>query len=170
MYSKSGTPAHRSTALLQPGANFEGLLAAVPSAILGMDRDGVIQFVNRRAASIFGYDGDDLVGQPIQTVVPESFPKVHYARGAGSLADPTSPTMGADLEMTGRRRDGSQFSVEISLSHIGAGDEMFVIAAVRDMTAGNEAEEGRRQSERALAAIEFSGDAIIIGTLDGLIT
>jgi diguanylate cyclase (GGDEF)-like protein/PAS domain S-box-containing protein len=170
MYSKSGTPVARGAGPLPCKATFEGLLEAAPDGMVAVDPTGTIRFVNRHAESLFGYDRGALAGLPIETLVPDSFQIVHNTLRAGYFADPRARKLGTALEVEGRRHDGSQFPVDIAMSHLGSGDEMLVIAAVRDMTARNEAEDGRRQSDRMLAAIEFSGDAIMIGTPDGIIT
>jgi diguanylate cyclase (GGDEF)-like protein/PAS domain S-box-containing protein len=120
--------------------------------------------------SLFGYERDALVGLPIETLVPESFRTAHRAHRANPVADSKARPMGVGLQLTGRRRNGTEFPVDVSLSYFGAGDGRVVIAAVRDLTARNEAEEARRQSDRMSAVIEFSGEAIISSTLDGTVT
>src|ERR1035437_3844221 len=87
----------------------EGLLEAVPDALLGVDHAGVIRFVNHQTELLFGYDRDDLVGAPIETLVPESVRSVHKVHREGYVAAPFTRIMGADLELRGRRRDGTQF-------------------------------------------------------------
>ena len=170
MLSKSGKPTSRGTALGQHAANFEGLLEAAPDAMVGVDRAGVIQFVNRQMEVLFGHDRDALVGQLIETLVPESFRTVHQAQREGYVAAPRTQALGHERELRGRRRDGTEFPVDISLSYVGTGDGLLVIAAVRDMTTRNEAEEIRRRADRLAAVVEFSGDCIISSTLDGTIT
>ena len=170
MPSKRGTPTSRGTAVGQQEADFEGLLEAMPDALVGVDRTGVIRFVNRQTEALFGYDRDVLVGQLIETLMPVSFWAGHQAQRVGDVADPRTRKMGTDLEPSGRRRDGTEFPADVSLSHLDTGDGPLVIAAVRDMTARNEAEEGRRRSDRLAAVVEFSGDAIMSNTLDGIIT
>jgi diguanylate cyclase (GGDEF)-like protein/PAS domain S-box-containing protein len=151
-------------------ANFESLLEAAPDAMVGVDRSGVIQFVNRQTEALFGYDRDAMVGKLIETLVPESLRTIHQAHRAVFVAYPRSLTFGHDRELHGRRHDATEFPVDISLSHIGTGDDLLVIAAMRNMTARNDAEEGRRQADRMSAVIEFNADAIISGTPDGVIT
>ena len=148
----------------------EGLLEAVPDALLGVDHAGVIRFVNHQTELLFGYDRDDLVGAPIETLVPESVRSVHKVHREGYVAAPFTRIMGADLELRGRRRDGTQFPVDISLSHTDTEDGPLVIAAVRDMTDRNKTEEGRRHSDQLAAIVEHSDDAIIGKTLDGIVT
>ena len=149
---------------------FEGLLEAMPEALVGVDHAGAIRFVNHQTELLFGYNRDDLVGGPLELLVPESVRSVHKAHWEAYLAAPFTRTMGQGLELYGRRRDGTQFPVDIALSHTDIDDGPLVIAAVRDMTDRKKAEEGRRHSDRLAAIVENSNDAIIGETLDGVIT
>jgi PAS domain S-box-containing protein len=114
--------------------NFEGLLETAPDALVGVDQDGVIRFVNHQTESLFGYERDDLVGQPIEMLVPESRRAVHRVHRQGYVQHPRDRAMGTGLKLRGRRRDGTHFPVDIALSHIDTGEGLFVIAAVRDMS------------------------------------
>src|ERR1035437_3447583 len=146
---------------------FKSLLEAVPDALVGMDQAGVIRFVNRQTESLFGYDRDDLVGQPIQTLVPEYLWEVYSEHREQYFADARSRSMGLDLELGGRQQDGTELPVNISLSHLDTGDVLLVITAVREVNGHAQALE----NSRLLAAIvENSNDAIIAKTLDGMIT
>ena len=82
MLSMSEKPMSRGTALGQHAVSFESLLEAAPDAMVGVDQAGVIRFVNRQTDSLFGYDRADLVGQSIETLVPEFFRKGHLAHRA----------------------------------------------------------------------------------------
>jgi PAS domain S-box-containing protein len=168
MPSTLGEPAPATPFLGAVG--FGVLLEAMPDALVGVDRAGVICLVNRQAEALFGYDRAALVGQLVETLVPESFRMAHQAQREVYLADPKTRSMGTDPQFIGVRRDGTEFPVDISLSQVQTGEGLLVIAAVRDMTARNKAEEDRRQSDRLLAAMHFSGDPIISSTLDGTIT
>ena len=128
-------------------AKFEGLLEAAPDAMIGVDRSGVIRFVNRQSESLFGYERDDLLGQPIETLVTESFMAVHPGHRAVYLADPQTRAMGSGLELSGRRLDGTEFPATISLSSIETEDGLLVIAAVRDITERQLADQVLRDSE-----------------------
>jgi len=149
---------------------FEGLLDAVPDALVGVDQTGLIRFVNHQTELLFGYGRDDLVGQSIEVLVPESLQRFHSARREGYFADPETRAMGSGLDLTGRHRDGTEIPVDISLSHFDTVDGPLVIASVRDMTERKKAEEGRLRAERMSAVVEFSGEAILSSTLDGLVT
>src|SRR5664279_285331 len=139
---------------------FEGLLEAVPDALVGVDHEGVIRFVNRQTELLFGYDCGDLIGAPLEILVPESLRPVHRVHRERYVAAPFTRTMGLDLELRGRRRDGTQFPVDIALSHTDTEGGPLVIAAVRDMTDHNKTEEGRRHSDQLAAIVEHSDDAI----------
>src|SRR5450631_2242331 len=149
---------------------FEGLLEAVPDALLGVDHAGVIRFVNRQTELLFGYERGDLIGAPLETLVPESLRPVHKVHRERYVAAPFTRAMGLDLQLRGRRRDGTEFPVDIALSHTDTEDGPLVIAAVRDMTARKKAEEGRRHFDRLAAIVENSDDAIVGETLDGVVT
>jgi PAS domain S-box-containing protein len=146
---------------------FENLLEAAPDAMVGVDQAGVIRFVNRQTERLFGYDRDLLVGQPVETLMPESFRKIHAEHRASYVADPATRAMGAGLELTGRRQDGTEFPVDVSLSSIATEDGLLVTAAVRDVTDRKKESQDLRQMA---AIIEYSDDAIIGKTLDGVIT
>ncbi|MEP7193649.1 MAG: bifunctional diguanylate cyclase/phosphodiesterase [Actinomycetota bacterium] len=152
--------------MLQHVADFAGVFDAVPYAMVVVDRSGVIRFANRQTESLFDYRRDALVGRLIETLVPESVRTIHQAQREGYVADPKTRELG----MTGRKRDGTEFPLDVSLAHVGDGEDLLVIAAVRDMTARLEAEKERRQADRMSAVVEFSEDAILTGTLDGIIT
>jgi PAS domain S-box-containing protein len=149
---------------------FEGLLEAMPDALVGVDHAGVIRFVNRQMELLFGHDRNDLIGAPLETLVPESLRLVHKVHREGYVAAPFTRTMGLDLGLRGRRRDGTQFPVDIALSHTDTEDGPLVIAAVRDLTGRTKTEESRRRSERLAAIAEHSDDAIVGKTLDGINT
>jgi PAS domain S-box-containing protein len=149
---------------------FENLLEAVPDAMVGVDPAGVIRFVNRRTELLFGYNRDDLVGAPLETLVPDSFRQVHTAHRQGFFAEPETRAMGLNLELSGRQADGTVFPVDISLSHIDAEGGQLVIAAVRDMTERKKAVDHNHQMGRLAAIVEYSDDAIIGTSLDGTIT
>jgi PAS domain S-box-containing protein len=76
---------------------FEKLLEAVPDALVGMDQEGVIRFVNQQTESLFGYDRDQLIGQPIQTLVPESLWQIYAEHQQDYFADPRARSSGLDL-------------------------------------------------------------------------
>lgn len=153
--------------MLQQTTRFQSLLEAMPDAFVGVDQAGIIRFLNRRAESLFGYDRGQLIGQRIDSLVPESFQSAHPAQRASYLTDLAARSMGSGLELTGQRRDGTVFPVEISLSSFRTREGVLVTAAVRDITERKRAEQ---VLQRMATAIEFSGEAMITSTPDSLIT
>src|SRR6266851_10413247 len=148
-------------------ARFAGLLEAAPDAMVCVDADGRIALVNAQTERVFGYGRDELVGQPVEMLVPDAVRNVHPGHRAGYVADPAPRPMGAGLELAGRRRDGSTFPAEISLSAIDTERGILVSAAVRDVT------DRRRSAETAAqlaSIIQSSHDAVIGKTLDQVIT
>ena len=163
-------------------APLESLLEAVPGCLVGVDRGGVIRYVNRHAEVLFGYDQEDLVGRPIETLVPESVRPGHPAHREAYFAGPgiRRPKPGAGASdpkpvppprcLRGQRRDGTEFPLNLSLSRLETEDGLLVIAAVRDLTDREKAQEKDDMVSRLAAVVEQSDDAIIGKTLDGVVT
>ena len=183
MPSASKKPTSRRLAPRQHERDFERLLEAVPDALVAVDRSGVIRYVNRRAQSLFGYERDDLVGQPIETLVPESVRPAHpahreaYFAGTGTRR-PKPDSQGTREQkppasprcLRGRRRDGTEFPLNLSLSRSNTEAGPLVIAAVHDLTASQKANDKRDRMTRLAAMVEFSEDANISIGPDGIIT
>ncbi len=146
---------------------FAGLLEAVPDAMVCVDADGRIALVNAQAERLFGYGRDELIGQPVEMLVPDTVRDIHPGHRAGYVADPQHRPMGAGMELAGRRRDGTTFPAEISLSAIGTEEGVLVSAAVRDITQRLLAAETTAQ---LASIIQSSHDAVIGKTLEQVIT
>ena len=146
---------------------FESLLEAVPDALVGMDQQGVIRFVNRQTEALFGYDRDDLIGRPVEALLPKTLWQVYAAHRETYFADPRTRSSGVELQLSGRHQNGHEFPANISLSHIDTGDVLLVITAVRDVASRHRAVEA---AQLINAVVEYSNDAIIGSTLEGLIT
>ncbi|MDQ0363866.1 hybrid sensor histidine kinase/response regulator [Catenuloplanes indicus] len=132
-------------------AKFRALLEAAPDAIVGVATDGRIALVNAQAERMFGYPRDELFGQPIEILIPESLRPRHPAHRARYFADPRPRPMGEGQPLSAVRKDGTRFPAEISLSSIETEDGLIVSAAVRDVTDRVEADAER---ERLKAAAE----------------
>jgi PAS domain S-box-containing protein len=124
---------------------YRRLLETAPDAIVGVDADGRIVIVNAQTEAMFGYDRDELIGASIDVLVPERFREVHPVHRAVYGADPKSQRMGAGMQLAGRRRDGSEFPADISLSALETSDGLLVSAAIRDVSDRVEAQEARER-------------------------
>ncbi|MGB8651928.1 MAG: response regulator [Mycobacteriales bacterium] len=112
----------------------EQLIESLPDAVFVVAQDGTIAFVNGQAEVLFGYDRDELLGLPIETLVPETSRAAHPRHRQGYFRAPQVRPMGAGIDLSGRRKDGTEFPAEISLSSIVSKDRTLVTAAVRDVT------------------------------------
>src|SRR5438034_1549994 len=126
---------------------FRLVLDAAPNAMIMVDSTGVISFANAPAATVFGYSLSELIGRPIETLIPERFRDRHVGNRKGFLSEPSSRAMGAGRDLFGRRKDGSEFPVEVGLNPIHTTEDLFVLASVIDITARKQAElEHERQN------------------------
>ena len=128
-------------------AKYRGLLEATPDAIVVVNQGGDIVLLNLRAEKRFGYHHDELVGQPVKNIIPEGFAERLIADGLRSPADALAQEIGTGTELTGRRKDGSEFPIEIMLSALESPEGILVTAAIRDITTRTKAEADLLQSE-----------------------
>jgi PAS domain S-box-containing protein len=155
-------------------------LDAAPDAMIVIDSSGVIRFANRRVSALFGYLIDDLIGKPVELLIPERFRDRHVEKRKAYTRHPHARSMGGGLALFGLRQDATEFPVEISLSPVPGADagEVLVAAAIRDISERKAAEAELRTQLSALRhsqqllqrLVEFSDDAILTKTLDGVIT
>jgi PAS domain S-box-containing protein len=140
----------------QGDAQFRALLDAVPDAIVGVDRGGRITIVNAEACRIFGYTRQEMLGCPVEVLLPEALRAAHAGHREAFVANPRQRPMGAGICLAGRRKDGSVFPVEISLSGNVDGEDSLIVAAIRDVTAWREIESALRD---AVAAAQAANEA-----------
>jgi PAS domain S-box-containing protein len=161
-------------------------LETLPDAIVAVDHDGTIVQVNSQAQDLFGYDRDELIGQKVEILVPESYRHHHHSHRENFAEAPKTRRMGADLDLYGRRRNGSEFPVEVSLSPVSTEKGAFVLSVIRDISDRKRiAEELRRANEelhrrtaeqlgeyrsRLASIIDSSEDSILSKDLNGIIT
>jgi two-component system, sensor histidine kinase len=138
-------------------------LDAAPDAMIIVDEAGIIRYANRHVSTLFGYPHEGVVGLSVEQLMPERFRNGHVAIRQGYEKAPRLRLMGAGLPLFGRRRDGSEFPVEISLSPIRESARTLVAAAIRDVTERQRAEEelraARQTSERAREAADHAREA-----------
>jgi two-component system, sensor histidine kinase len=109
-------------------------LDAAPDAMIIIDRQGAIRFANRQLSALFGYEHDEVIGKAIELLMPDRFRAQHVTHRHEYMKALTVRAMGSGLDLYARRRDGTEFPVEISLSPIRDGDQDLVAAAIRDTT------------------------------------
>ncbi len=139
------------------------VLEASPNAIVGVDREGRITYANAQAAATFGYPRSDLIGKPLELLIPEGVRDRHRDHHMGFHASPRARPMGIGVELAGRRKDGTEFPAEISLTPVSRDPGMEVYATVVDITVRKAAERGLAESERRFRAVLESSPNAIVG-------
>ncbi|MGE0158754.1 MAG: PAS domain S-box protein [Gemmatimonadales bacterium] len=136
--------------------SFHGLLEAAPDAMVIVDREGRIVRVNSHTEALFGYGAGELIGSPVELLVPAAQRQSHSERRDRYQEEPHRRPMGSGLELSGRRKDGTHFPVEISLSPVAGVDGPLVMAAVRDNTTKASVERALKAANKELEAFTYS--------------
>jgi len=162
------------------------ILEAIPDAVAAVNQHGVIVQINAQTETLFGYTRDELIGQRVEMLVPERQRAGHHQHRADFHSKPKIRRMGTGLDLYGRRRDGSEFPVEISLSPVSTGSGSVVLSVIRDISDRKRIEDELRRAHEELdrrksrelrdsqsrlaLIVDSSQDAIIGKNLDGTIT
>lgn len=142
---------------------FLHLMEAAPDAMIIMNLQGGIVLVNSQLERIFGWSRSEILGQSVEVLIPERFRTSHQVFRSGYFADMRARPMGGGLELSGLRRDGTEFPVEISLSPLDTEEGIFAIAAVRDIT------ERKRAEKKFRGLLESAPDAVVVVNREGMI-
>jgi PAS domain S-box-containing protein len=148
--------------LAQMEARYRGLLEAAPDAMVVVNQAGDIVLLNVQAEKRFGYRRDELIGQKVKNIIPEGFAERLIADDTRTAAEALEQQIGTGLELIGRRKDGSEFPIEIMLSPLESSEEILVTAAIRDITV-------RKKAERHLAQIEGGYRGLLEAAPDGMV-
>jgi PAS domain S-box-containing protein len=142
---------------------FRDLLEAAPDALVIVERDGSIAFVNSQTERLFGYAREELLGKPVELLVPGRYRARHPEKRSAYFADPHPRPMGAGLDLQGVRKNGTEFPAEISLAPVQTRRGVVVTAAIRDVT------ERKRADEKFRDLLESAPDAMVIVDQSGVI-
>jgi PAS domain S-box-containing protein len=142
---------------------YRGLLEAAPDAMVVVNQGGEIVLLNVQAEKQFGYHRDELLGQKVKNIIPEGFAERLIADRTRSAADALAQKIGTGIELTARRKDGSEFPIEIMLSPLESADGTLVTAAIRDISVRKAAEKHLAQMEgRYRGLLEAAPDAMVV--------
>src|ERR1019366_3856574 len=147
-------------------SKYRGLLEAAPDAMVVVNKAGEIVLLNTRAEKQFGYGRDELVGTNVKNIIPEGFAERLIADTLRSTEEALAQQIGTGIELTGRRKNGSDFPIEIMLSPLERPEGILITAAIRDIGVRKEAEE---TLGRLAGIVDSSDDAILSKSLTGII-
>jgi two-component system, sensor histidine kinase and response regulator len=140
--------------------HFRSVVEAAPNAMLMVDRAGAITLVNAQTERLFGYAREELLGSPVENLVPERFRGGHFGLREGFHHSPSARSMGAGRDLFGLRKDGTEVPIEIGLNPLSTPQGQFVLASVIDITERKHVEEMRLQRDRAVDASQLKSQFV----------
>jgi len=156
--------------LAQVEGGYRELLEAAPDAMVVVNERGEIVLLNQQVKKQFGYGRDELIGEPVTMLIPHGFAERLIADGTRTAAEALAQQIGMGIELSGRRKDGSEFPIEIMLSPLERGDGVLVTAAIRDISVRQAAERHLAQMEsRYRGLLEAAPDAMALVGMTGRI-
>ena len=159
---------HDLTESKEAGAKYRGLLEAAPDAMVVVNQSGEIVLLNLQAEKQFGYRRDELLGQKVTNIIPEGFAERLLADDLRSEEDALAQQIGMGIELTGLRKDKSEFPIEIMLSPLQSAEGMLVTAAIRDISVRKNAEKHLAQMEgKYRGLLEAAPDAMVVVNQSG---
>ncbi len=149
--------------LAQMEGRYRGLLEAAPDAMVVVNQRGEIVLLNVQAEKQFGYRRDELVGQKVTNIIPEGFAERLIADGTRSAAEALAQHIGTGIELSARRKDGTEFPIEMMLSPLESDEGVLVTAAIRDISVRKDVEKHLAQMEgRYRGLLEAAPDAMVV--------
>ena len=149
-----------------PQTLFERLFQSSPDAIVLTDAEGQITEVNAQVERLFGYTRPELLGQAVEILIPERFRQIHTQHRANYSDQPRQRPMGSGLELYGRRKDGTEFPVDIMLSPLETAGDRSVLGVIRDVSKRRQTEDSLRQSEQQFRLLVESAKNYAVSLLD----
>ena len=147
---------------------YRGLMEAAPDGMVVVNQDGEIVLLNARAQKQFGYSRDELLGQKVTNIIPEGFAERLIADETRTAAEALAQQIGTGIELYGRRKDGSEFPIEIMLSPLESAEGILVTAAIRDIAVRKDAEKHLAQMEaRYRGLMEAAPDGMVVVNQNG---
>ena len=148
--SKGNRELRPKLTLHKTGERFRQVVESAPNAIVMIGSTGLIEMVNAQTERVFGYSRDELLGKPVEMLVPERYRPNHPGLRTSFFANPVSRPMGAGRDLYGLRKDGSEFPVEIGLNPIATEDGTLVLSAIVDISARKQLEDRVRAMDSML--------------------
>jgi len=170
MIYDTSVPKFTEKHLAQMESKYRGLLEAAPDAMVVVNQDGEIVLLNVQAEKQFGYHRDELLGQKVKNIIPEGFAERLVADGARTPAEALAQQIGTGIELSGRRKDKTEFPIEIMLSPLESAEGILVTAAIRDISVRKDAEQHLAQMEsKYRGLLEAAPDAMVVVNQGGAI-